>query len=262
MIDLVSINGEKMKILYTLISILLLAGCNMSNESTDMDASQSAVVEYVWQTKGPNYSDEALEILIDSWNQKIDAGGYDMVGANILVPDFEPETHDFVWVLRWPSMEARNYAWDHFQKNYDEDWNQERAGIFSDNDEDVYAFTPTLGREMRSGNGETFEAEFNSCDFNDGYGQDDLVKFKKDFNDYIDNDEMENGEGTFWYVMLDPLFEPTSNLPHSDYFWLNIWGNQQDKEEGYAGYSETDLQKQADAFSTCVRFPHSGRVIR
>jgi hypothetical protein len=261
-IDLVSINGEKMKILYTLISILLLAGCNMSNESTDMDASQSAVVEYVWQTKGPNYSDEALEILIDSWNQKIDAGGYDMVGANILVPDFEPETHDFVWVLRWPSMEARNYAWDHFQKNYDEDWNQERAGIFSDNDEDVYAFTPTLGREMRFGNGETFEAEFNSCDFNDGYGQDDLVKFKKDFNDYIDNDEMENGEGTFWYVMLDPLFEPTSNLSHSDYLWLNIWGNQQDKEEGYAGYSETDLQKQADAFSTCVRFPHSGRVIR
>jgi hypothetical protein len=251
-----------MKILYTLISILLLAGCNMSNESTDMDASQSAVVEYVWQTKGPNYSDEALEILIDSWNQKIDAGGYDMVGANILVPDFEPETHDFVWVLRWPSMEARNYAWDHFQKNYDEDWNQERAGIFSDNDEDVYAFTPTLGREMRFGNGETFEAEFNSCDFNDGYGQGDLVKFKKDFNDYIDNDEMENGEGTFWYVMLDPLFEPTSNLSHSDYLWLNIWGNQQDKEEGYAGYSETDLQKQADAFSTCVRFPHSGRVIR
>ena len=107
----------------------------MSNESTDMNASQSAVVEYVWQTKGPNYSDEALEILIDSWNQKIDAGGYDMVGANILVPDFEPETHDFVWVLRWPSMEARNYAWDHFQKNYDEDWNQKRADIFSDNDE-------------------------------------------------------------------------------------------------------------------------------
>ena len=36
-----------------------------------------------------------------------------------------------------------------FQKNYDEEWNQERANIFSDNDEDVYAFTPALGREMR-----------------------------------------------------------------------------------------------------------------
>jgi len=251
-----------MKNLYALIGILLLAGCNMSDESNDTVASQSAVVEYVWQTKGPNYSDEALETLIDSWNQKIDAGGYDMVGANILVPNFEPETHDFVWVLRWPSMEARNYAWDHFQKNYDDEWNQERANIFSDNDEDVYAFTPTLGREMRSGNGETYEVEFNLCDFNEGYGQDDLVKFKKDFNDYIDNDERENGEGTFWYVMLDPLFEPTSNVQHSDYFWLNIWGSQKDKEEGYARYAETDLQNQADTFSSCERFPHSGRAIR
>ena len=73
---------------------------------------------------------------------------------------------------------------------------------------------------------------------------------------------MENGEGTFWYVMLDPLFEPTSNVQHSDYFWLNIWGSQKDKEEGYARYADTDLQNQADSFSTCERFPHSGRAIR
>lgn len=251
-----------MKILYTLIGVLLLTGCNMSENSNDVAEPQSAVIEYIWQTKGPEYSDEALEILIDSWNQKIDTGGYEMIGANILVPNFTPETHDFVWVLRWPSIEARNYAWDHFQKNYDEEWNQERANIFSDNDEDVYAFTPALGREMRSGNGVTFEVEFNLCDFNEGYGQDDLMKFKKDFNDYIDNDEMENGEGSFWYVMLDPLFEPTANLQHSDYFWLNIWGSQKDKEEGYERYAETDLQNQADGFSTCERFPHSGRVIR
>jgi ABC-type glycerol-3-phosphate transport system substrate-binding protein len=59
-----------MKILYALIGILLLAGCNMSDESDDTVVSQSAVIEYVWQTKGPNYSDEALETLIDSWNQK------------------------------------------------------------------------------------------------------------------------------------------------------------------------------------------------
>ena len=73
---------------------------------------------------------------------------------------------------------------------------------------------------------------------------------------------MENGEGTFWYVMLDPLFEPTANVQHTDYLWLNIWGNKEDKDSGYARYAETDLQAQADMFSTCQRFPHSGRVIR
>ena len=71
-----------------------------------------------------------------------------------------------------------------------------------------------------------------------------------------------HAEGTFWYVMLDPLFEPTTNVQHTDYLWLNIWGNKEDKDSGYARYAETDLQAQADMFSTCQRFPHSGRVIR
>ncbi len=251
-----------MKILCALIGLLVLSACSNSDESDDTSMAQTVVVEYVWQTKGPDYSDEALEVLIDSWNQKVTEGGYDMIIAAILTPNFQPETHDFVWVMRWPSMEARNFAWDHFQKNYEEEWNQERNNVFSDNDEDVYAFTPTLGREMRSGNGETFEAEFNFCNFNDGYGQDDLTNFRKDFGDYIDNDEMENGEGTFWYVMLDPLFEPTTNVQHPDYLWLNLWGSQADKEDGYARYAKTNLQSQADTVSTCQRFPHSGRVIR
>ena len=251
-----------MKLIYALIGCLLLAACSTSDEADNSTVAQNPVVEYVWQTKGPDYSDEALESLINSWNKKITEGGYDMIGANILIPNFQPETHDFVWVLRWPSMEARDHAWDHFQKNYDEEWNQERNNIISDNDEDIYAFSASLGREMRSGNGETFEAEFNFCNFNDGYGQDDLMKFRKDFGDYIDSDEMENGEGTFWYVMLDPLFEPTANVQHTDYLWLNIWGNQTDKEDGYTRYGETNLQAQADMISTCQRFPHSGRVIR
>ena len=44
---------------------LLITACGSSNEQVDSGAPQTAVVEYVWQTKGPNYSDEALEKLID-----------------------------------------------------------------------------------------------------------------------------------------------------------------------------------------------------
>ena len=124
-----------MRIFYTLMGCILLAACSSSDEIDTSTMVQTAVVEYVWQTKGPDYSDEALEVLIESWNQKVSDGGYDMIGANILVPNFQPETHDFIWVLRWPSMEARNFAWDHFETNYDQEWNEERAGIFSDNNE-------------------------------------------------------------------------------------------------------------------------------
>ena len=87
-----------MRIIYTLMGCLLLAACSTSDETDSPTTVQTAVVEYVWQTKGPNYSDEALETLIESWNQKVTDGGYDMIGANILIPQFQPETHDFVWV--------------------------------------------------------------------------------------------------------------------------------------------------------------------
>ena len=63
--------GDKMKVIYILMGCLLITACGSSNEPVDSSAPQTAVVEYVWQTKGPNYSDEALEKLIDSWNEKV-----------------------------------------------------------------------------------------------------------------------------------------------------------------------------------------------
>ena len=45
--------GEIMKFIYTLIGCLLLAACSTSDNSDDQSMSQSPVVEYVWQTKGP-----------------------------------------------------------------------------------------------------------------------------------------------------------------------------------------------------------------
>ena len=34
------------------------------------------------------------------------------MGANILTPTESNEGFDFIWVMRWPSMSARNAGWD------------------------------------------------------------------------------------------------------------------------------------------------------
>lgn len=75
-------------------------------------------VEYVWHEKGENFSDEALNKKIAEWNAIFDETGYDVIGANILTPRQPNEDYDFVWVMRWPSIAARDAAWAHLQTQW------------------------------------------------------------------------------------------------------------------------------------------------
>ena len=52
-----------MKIIYILMGCLLITACGSSNEQVDSGAPQTAVVEYVWQTKGPNIQMKPLKNL-------------------------------------------------------------------------------------------------------------------------------------------------------------------------------------------------------
>ena len=36
-----------------------------------------------------------LADIVDRWNARIDAGGYDMMGANVLMPQFETDDYRF-----------------------------------------------------------------------------------------------------------------------------------------------------------------------
>ena len=54
----------------------------------------------------------AGEGLGEALMRRFDDAGYKMVGANILQPLEESDQVDFIWVLRWASLEDRNAAWD------------------------------------------------------------------------------------------------------------------------------------------------------
>ena len=103
------------------------------------------LVEYVWHKEGPNFSEDKLNMLVDEWNNIIDDAGYKMVGANILKPLEESDQVDFIWVLRWASLEDRNAAWEDWSQNYEPQWLETIDGVMTYNTDDVYLFKTSLG---------------------------------------------------------------------------------------------------------------------
>ena len=254
------------KISLSFMALLALAACNSSMDDEVSVAREGSpaneVVEYVWHYEGPDFSQENLDMLVDKWNSMIDARGYEMNGANILTPRGESNA-DFIWVMLWPSMEARDVAWTDWMESVDSEWQEAIDGIMSVDFDNVYAFKPTVQRNASVPNqSSTFENEFNFCNFNEGYGENDLAAFEMDFANFLDETEARDGPDGFWYVMLEPYFEGTEDNPLVDYVWLSLWTDMDEKNTGYQNYGSTSLPMEADNFSTCQRFSFSGKAIR
>ena len=255
------------KITLSMVVLLGLMACSSSNDETVAVARDgqpaNEVVEYVWHSKGVNYSEESFALVVDKWNDLIDAQAYKMNGANILTPLIEVEGYDFIWVMLWPSMDARNAAWDHWMTNVDSEWQDAIEGVMSFNLNNVFAFEPTVMRNASVPNQtDTFENEFNFCDFNEGFGSNDLEIFQAEFADFLDETEVRDGPDGYWYVMMNPLFEGTAEAPLNDYLWLSLWTDMEEKMTGYENYASSDLAAKADKFSTCRRVSFSGKAIR
>jgi len=254
------------KIILSLGLLVTIGACSNSENNEVAVAREGSppnqVVEYVWHYKGPNFSQENLNMLVNKWNSMIDSRGYEMNGANILTPRGESDA-DFIWVMLWPSMEARDNAWDDWMNSMDREWQDAIDGIMSVDLENVYAFKPVVKRNPSIPNQtSSFENEFNFCNFNDGYDENDLKKFEINFASFLDETEKNDGPDGYWYVMLEPYFEGTEENPLADYVWLSLWTDMDEKNTGYLNYSNTNLPEEGDTFSNCRRFSFSGKAIR
>ena len=219
------------KLLLPLVTLVLVVACSSSNNEELSVAREGSppnqVVEYVWHYKDANFSEENLNMLIDKWNSMIDSRDYEMNGANILFPRGESAA-DFIWVMLWPSMEARDAAWDDWMNNLDEDWQNLINGIMKVDFDNVYAFKPTVKRTASVPNQSSyFENEFNFCNYNEGYGENDLQQFETNFNTFLDETEL-NGlpdnykkerlqkSGKYAIDMSYPSYRPFMTLAESD----------------------------------------------
>ena len=238
------------KITLSILTTLLIVSCSHSSQDK---APEQSVVEYVWHSAGADFNAQNLAKLIDEWNQIITDSGMAMNGANILTPTVSSENYDFIWVMQWPSMSARDAGWDYWMKNASEQWSQSIEGIMSFDTDNAFAFnvidfTPPKV-ENNSG---SFSNRFHFCSFNEGYDSSSLATFKTDMDSTSWSD-------TYWHVTLEATFNPD---PRPDFVWLDLWANNADKEVSLGKFMQSEYANRYIEMFTCNTADFNGTVIR
>ena len=209
------------------------------------------MVEYVWHQAGENFSEDALKGLTEQWAGYASEADWGLMMAAVNTPRFEDERYDFLWVMMWPSQEARDGAWTSWAENYEPQWLEDSAGIFTYSADNVFSFAPTPVRQPSAPNASGMGiSEYMFCSYNEGHGADDLAAFVGLHNEFMDAYEAANGPSGYWAATMAPFFEPTAENPF-DYMWFNGWTSDEEREAGWAAYNEAAHAATANEFSTC-----------
>ena len=264
--------GAFMRVLVTVFaSFAFLMGCGQSQEpaseapgpAESSAPSNDVLVDYIWNKVGSDVTDDQFADIVARWNARIDTGGYDMMGANILKPQFETDDYDVIWVLLWPSREARESAWAHWNANQEEEWTAELDGALSYDAENVYTFSPGAGRDSDVGatpEGGTFVPSFDFCNFNDGYDQASLDAFRTAYDASLD----ENPSSDYGYYIMEPQFENAKRLlsERADFVWLDLFTDEEAAQSGSEDWNGSALQAEWDAMVACQDFTFAATAIR
>ena len=210
-----------------------------SEAAVEASAPETAIVEYVWHKKGENFSDEALAELAAYWAGIIDEGDIDMNAAVVVTPRFDSDNFDFIWVMLWPSQEARDQGWAVWTESYEAGWAERIDGIFSYSVDSVFPFAPTPGRAPSVPNtAADGVSEYMFCTLAEGRTMDDVMAFGAEHNAFVDQWEANDGAGGYWWAILTPNF----TVPEEggfDYAWFNGWTNEAERQAGWAAYSQS-----------------------
>ena len=201
------------------------------------------LIEYVWQTKGPDFSQEKLEDLTAQWNKKIDSMGCQMDGANIITPKEDQENFDFIWMMVWPSEQARDACWSDWLENHDAEWRETISGVWDYSSENAFLFSSEIGRLPKSwSTSDSFTHSYFFCNFNEGSDFNTLHDYRADLNSITTLSD------NHWYMLLDPMFDPD---PRPDFVWLDIWPTDEARENDLAIWNSTNLPAKAAEMVTC-----------
>jgi hypothetical protein len=206
--------------------------------------SNPPLIEYFWHLKGPNYSQENFDMLVEKWNARINQTSCNINGASILTPKIKNENFDFLWMLAWPSEAARDDCYEEWLSDHEDGWQEEIAGIMSnDIDNGAFLFSQEVGRFPKSwSDSDTFSHTYYFCNFKEGSDKNTLHDYRADLN------SIENFSDNHWYTLLEPMFEP--EMP-SDFIWLDIWSSDETKASDNVIWEATDLPQKAAEMVTC-----------
>jgi len=146
--------------------------------------SNPPLLEYFWHTKGPEYSEENFQMLVEKWNERVDKTSCSINNASVLTPKVQNENFDFLWMLVWPSEGARDACYAEWLSDHEEGWQEDIAGIMSnDIDNGAFLFSQEVGRFPKSWNdSDTFSHTYYFCNFNEGSDENTLHDYRADLN--------------------------------------------------------------------------------
>ena len=236
-------------LILSFITIFFVASCSQSNS----EEPSVPVIEYVWHSAGPDFNSKNLAKLIIEWNDIITSSSMEMNGANILTPQVANDGYDFIWVMRWPSMAARDAGWDWWTNNASTGWDKSIDGIMSFDPVNAYAFeVSNMSSPKIENNTGSFSNRFHFCAYNEGFGNESLESFK----DAVDSNLWTD---TYWNVLLNPTFNPD---PKPDFVWLDLWADDTDKEIALRKFMDSEYANMYLEMFTCNTADFNGTVIR
>ncbi|MBT4854532.1 MAG: hypothetical protein HON38_07265, partial [Halieaceae bacterium] len=115
-------------------------------EAAQETSSLPAMVEFVWHSKAEGFSDDALWSHTEYWANVATEAGWDLRLSAIHTPRVENENFDFLWVMVWPTVEARDNAWADWGENHEAAWLELTSETFTYSADNAYGFAPTSGR--------------------------------------------------------------------------------------------------------------------
>ena len=210
------------------------------------------MVEYVWHKAGDNFTEEALAALTKQWAAYPGEGGWDLMYASVITPRFADDNFDFIWVMMWPSQEARDAAWASWAENFEPQWLKDSESIFTYSADGVFGWAPTTVRQpsVMNSTGQGI-SDYSFCTFNEGHDQSSLDRFVDAHNVFMDSFESTDGATGYWAATLTPFFEPPEDNP-LDYMWFNGFTNDAERAAGWEAYNNAPHADGYAAMSTCT----------
>ena len=220
---------------------------------------QKFYMEYVPCTQGPDYSNEAFNsVMLPTWQVLLEETSSPLVSAWGLIHEDpkETDTEDGFWQLVWNSKADAASAWETWT-GYDKanEWTEKNLNILNCNTESVYSFDAYARRSVDSfGEFDTsnFSSDYQACNYNEGYGPQDLRATIEKFEDYLNTPDANNGP--YCYIVLAP--DP-DNYPEGqekpDFFWGNFNQTAEQRDTGFEQYlsNAKNVDDEFKKISTC-----------
>ena len=163
----------------------------MSNSEVWIDNSGYGdwMVEFIPCKKGPNFSQDNLLDLINSWNKKIDEEGYEILMAVTLQPVEKSENYDFLWQQElW--TKDRDSFWSEWKNNHENSWNEDFGSIATFMTDEIFDFKAYLRGELKPLDETNYHQEFKYCSLKKDHNLSEVLDFENNYQNLISTNKI------------------------------------------------------------------------